>query len=334
MSACDKKVSDVMGDKASSIVSENISSVKDDVSSIVSSDGEMQSSSFSSSTLISSNAIKVTGISLSMTQVSLIVGEKKMPIVAMTPKNAMNKDEVWTSSDSKIASVDKVGNILGISKGSCVVTVTSVSNPGVSAKVSVTVKASAVDASTNADWRLKLVNKQNAIDDSYYVPIGTIRGIKVDSRIIDDTEKLLQAAKKDGVSIGLMSGYRSISYQKDLLDRNVTERMNQGMSYKNALADALISVAPPGKSEHNLGLAIDFSSSTSADLNESFQNTPQGKWLKKHAREYGFILRYPKNKQSITQYTYEPWHFRYVGVESAKKIEASGLCFEEWLERK
>ena len=83
---------------------------------------------------------------------------------------------------------------------------------------------------------------------------------------------------------------------------------------------------PPGSSEHNLGYAMDI-----VCVEEYFEDSKQFKWLQKNAADYGFILRYPKDKQNITKVTYEPWHWRYVGVEAAKAMKSSNLCLEEYM---
>ena len=88
-------------------------------------------------------------------------------------------------------------------------------------------------------------------------------------------------------------------------------------------------VNPPGYSEHNCGLAADLNSPEHTDLTEGFENTEAFRWLSAHAVEYGFILRYPKNAEAVTEITYEPWHWRYVGPENAALIQQSGLCFED-----
>jgi hypothetical protein len=90
-------------------------------------------------------------------------------------------------------------------------------------------------------------------------------------------------------------------------------------------------VNPPGYSEHNCGLAADLNSPEHTGLDEGFENTAAFRWLCQHAGEYGFILRYPKGAEEKTEITYEPWHWRYVGVENAAKINASGLCFEDYI---
>ena len=100
------------------------------------------------------------------------------------------------------------------------------------------------------------------------------------------------------------------------------------MTEEQAESEAEIAVARPGYSEHNTGLAIDFNG-VSAD----FENTKEFQWLQEHGAEYGFIPRYPKGKEGITHIMYEPWHYRYVGVEAAKEIKESGMCLEEYIEK-
>ena len=104
--------------------------------------------------------------------------------------------------------------------------------------------------------------------------------------------------------------------------------MNDDEAYKKAVE----AVAIPGKSEHNAGLAADIIEQGNYTLTEDFENTPQFKWLNENAAKYGFILRYPKGKESVTGIIYEPWHYRFVGVYHATKIKDSGLCLEEYAE--
>ena len=98
------------------------------------------------------------------------------------------------------------------------------------------------------------------------------------------------------------------------------------LSRADAAKKAATVILPPGTSEHHLGLAMDI-----CNTNSSFSSQKEYKWLMEHAHEYGFILRYTADKQSITGIIPEPWHWRYVGVEHAKKIKDSGLCLEEYL---
>lgn len=134
-------------------------------------------------------------------------------------------------------------------------------------------------------------------------------------------ENLFAAARKDGITLAAVSGYRSYSRQADIYS-NYVKRDGQKK------ADTYS--ARPGTSEHQTGLAMDVSApSVNFQLTEQLGNTKEGKWLAAHAHEYGFIIRYPKGKEPITGYIYEPWHLRYVGQELAKKVYTTGLTLEE-----
>ena len=137
-------------------------------------------------------------------------------------------------------------------------------------------------------------------------------------------EKLFAGAKDEGLTLLATSGYRSYSTQKAIFDRKL-----KTMSERAANA----SVAKPGYSEHQTGLAMDVEglSSLGIGLVDDFGETPEGKWLAEHCHEYGFIIRYPKGKTDITGYIYEPWHSRYVGQEAAAEIAALDITFEEYI---
>ena len=183
------------------------------------------------------------------------------------------------------------------------------------------------------DWRLILVNKQHPIPEDYTFSLGSIGGnMECDERIIADLQAMLQAAEDDGVDLVICSPYRDYERQAYLFEKKITGYMNSGMSYMDAYKIASMSVTAPNASEHQIGLAIDFYSSTYRKLDEGFEDTETGKWLAAHSYEYGFILRYPKGKEYITGIEYEPWHFRYVGAEAAAVITENGLTLEEFLE--
>lgn len=181
------------------------------------------------------------------------------------------------------------------------------------------------------DWNLFLVNPDNTIDESWtpqeLKSVGNDQSI--DSRIYSAYHAMVSAAKKDGVSLWVVSGYRSYSKQNRLYNNRVTRSKNENPSFtqEEAEADAARNVARPGTSEHQLGLAIDFNS-----VETSFADTKAGKWLKEHAAEYGFILRYEEDKQDITKVTYEPWHYRYVGAKHALTMQEKGMCMEEYID--
>ena len=140
---------------------------------------------------------------------------------------------------------------------------------------------------------------------------------------------MMQAAKDDGVDLVICSPYRDFNRQTYLFNKKIKRYMNAGMSYMDAYKKASIAVTSPNASEHRIGLAIDFYSSTYKNLNAGFADTDTGKWLKEHSYEYGFILRYPKGKEYITGIEFEPWHFRYVGVPAATYMTENELTLEE-----
>lgn len=183
------------------------------------------------------------------------------------------------------------------------------------------------------DWRLILVNKQHSIPDGYEFPLGTITGsMRCDERILEDLLAMMQAAKADGVDLVICSPYRDFNRQTYLFNRRVNLYIAAGMSYMDAYKTVALTTTAPNASEHQIGLAIDFYSSTYMQLDEGFEKTEAGKWLAEHSCEYGFILRYPRGKEYITGIDYEPWHFRYVGVEAATVITNQGITLEEFWE--
>ncbi len=186
-------------------------------------------------------------------------------------------------------------------------------------------------------WEMRLVNKWNTISDADAPELVNISSTyawandkRIDARIIDAVTELCKAAHKDGAELYIISAYRTDATQTRLFNNQVTREMNNNpsLSREEAEIEAATAVARPGTSEHQLGLAVDFNS-----VEEDFEETKEYAWLEAHAHEYGFIMRYPKDKQDITAVIYEPWHYRYVGVENAKLIKESGLCLEEFVKQ-
>ena len=137
-------------------------------------------------------------------------------------------------------------------------------------------------------------------------------------------KELFNAAKEDGYELYARSGYRSYYTQASLYSSYVE-------SYGKAAADKYS--AKPGQSEHQTGLSMDITcEALNYTLDTSFGETEEGKWVAENAHRYGFIIRYPKGKEDITGYSYEPWHIRYVGIELAEKIYESGLTMEEYFQ--
>ena len=183
------------------------------------------------------------------------------------------------------------------------------------------------------DWNLILVNKQHPISADFPVELGLAGKMEVDKRIVDDWFAMKTAAAEDGVTIIMASPYRAYDRQVYLFDRKVKTYMSQGMNYLESYKYASQIVNIPGCSEHQTGLALDIVSNDYSKLNEGFAKTDAGKWLAENCQDYGFILRYPKGKEYVTSIDYEPWHFRYVGVEAATIIMEEGITLEEFIER-
>jgi len=145
--------------------------------------------------------------------------------------------------------------------------------------------------------------------------------------------KMYDAAmqEKDPVELIPFSGYRSTAQQKENFDREIDSLVAGGLTRQEAIGRAMQSIQPPGCSEHETGLAIDLTRKGVWRTDPGFHGTVEFNWLRDHAHEYGFILRYPQGKEHITGISYEPWHWRFVGVEAAEKIKTSGKCLEEYL---
>ncbi len=184
-----------------------------------------------------------------------------------------------------------------------------------------------------SDWKLLLVNKQHTIPEDYEFTLGIIKGsMRCDERIIEPLTQMFAAAKEDGVNLIVCSPYRDMARQEYLFDRKVKNYQSTGMSYMDAYKKASITVTLPGASEHQVGLAVDIISDTYTSLEVGFADTEAGKWLAEHSWEYGFILRYPLGKEEITGIQFEPWHFRYVGVDAAEVITSQNITLEEFVE--
>ena len=182
------------------------------------------------------------------------------------------------------------------------------------------------------DELLTLVNFENTIPKDWKVDLVQLNnGQSVDRRIYDDLIAMLQAAKSEGLNPLICSSYRTNEKQEQLYQNKVSEYLSQGYSKVEASDKAAFWVARPGTSEHQLGLAVDIVSTKNQRLDRSQENTVEQQWLIQNSWKYGFVLRYPTNKNSITGVGYEPWHYRYVGKEHAKKTNELGVCLEEYV---
>ncbi len=184
------------------------------------------------------------------------------------------------------------------------------------------------------DPRMILVSRTHPITEDYPVETkecGSATAINktLQTDAADAFLSMQAAAAKDGVDVRMQSGYRSVSYQKKLYDNKTQYYRNKGLSEAAAREKAATIVNPPGCSEHNCGLAADLNSPEHTALDTGFADTAAFRWLCENAEQYGFILRYPKEAESVTGITYEPWHWRYVGPENAALLNRSGLCLED-----
>ncbi len=253
--------------------------------------------------------VGVEKITLNKYSVTLVKGKTDMPLVTMHPTDATNKGEIWTSDDPDIATVDGIGNITGVGVGTCKVTVRSSDNQDVFAEVSVKVKPAPKEPKLTYIDGILIANKTYPLPSTY--------NPGVDATANAALQKMFAAAKKDGLYLYVASGFRSYSTQEGLYNNYVN---------RDGVAEADRYSARPGHSEHQTGLAFDINRPDS-----SFVGTPEAKWLAANCHKFGFIIRYPKGKEDVTGYMYEPWHIRYLGVKTAKAVYKSGLCLEEYL---
>lgn len=153
----------------------------------------------------------------------------------------------------------------------------------------------------------------------------------MDSSIADHLKEMLSAGEKKGLSFWIASAYRSTERQRELLDEDIETLVHQGYSYSEAYEEVVKETMPVGCSEHATGLAVDIVSKDYQILDEKQGRTDEIVWLQQNCSRYGFILRYPKEKEDITKVSYESWHFRYVGVEAAEEIMSQGVTLEEYM---
>lgn len=184
----------------------------------------------------------------------------------------------------------------------------------------------------DASWKLICLNRKRCVDASVEdsISLSYVAGSSemMDSRAAAAYNQMYDAAAGDGIYLTPCSGYRSYSTQKRLYYEFVNDYIYSGYSESEAHDLASKRRNPPGSSEHNVGICMDIICASSS---AGFQNTEEYAWLIANAQDYGFILRYPEDKVSVTGVKFEPWLWRYVGVENASAIKNSGLCLEEYL---
>ena len=181
---------------------------------------------------------------------------------------------------------------------------------------------------------LILVNKKNKLPDDYEVELKTMydnvnRAAKEAYGPLND---MLAAGRAEGLSFEICSSYRDVKVQERLFKEDVDVLMSRGYTYEEAYAEVARETMPPGHSEHSTGLAFDIVSMGYQMLDAGQHYTAETQWLHENCAKYGFILRYPKGKEEITEINYESWHYRYVGIEAATYIMEQGIALEEYLE--
>lgn len=185
---------------------------------------------------------------------------------------------------------------------------------------------------------LLLVNGWNPLPEDFdyeghltEIPQKYIKGslTQIDKDVWPYLKAMLDDAKAEGIDIGVWSPYRSYATQKWLFEKQVKKQIANGVPKEQAEDKAASIVARPGTSEHNTGLALDINCA-----NDSFENTKAYKWLQKNAEDYGFVMRYSKEKQPKTGVIHESWHWRFVGINAAHEMNDLGMCLEEYVEYK
>ncbi len=191
---------------------------------------------------------------------------------------------------------------------------------------------------TSSGAYILLVNPWNPLPEGYAPELVTLGdnllhhdGAKVDKMCYEALEQMLLDCKRECSAARVVSSYRTQAFQEWNYGRKVQEYLDKGYSRQEAERLAAAEVAVPGTSEHQSGLAVDIVDESWWGLTDAQANMPAQKWLMENCWRYGFILRFPKDKTEITGIGYEPWHYRYVGLEVAAEIRESGLSLEEYL---
>ena len=190
-------------------------------------------------------------------------------------------------------------------------------------------KAMIADINDAENWALAMIGVNYPLPDKYSPNLSEAvdgSSVKLDSRVATHYREMYNAAKQAGCILTPYSGYHTYSLQESTYTRKLNYYISQGYSEEQAAAETQKKTLPAGCSEHNAGLCMDIVSASS-----DFVNTKEFQWLCDNAMNYGFVLRYPENKQEITGVNYQPWHWRFVGVEAAKEMAQNNQCLEEYL---
>ena len=182
------------------------------------------------------------------------------------------------------------------------------------------------EANSLDEEKIILVNKDNKIPDDYKANLLEYEGHFIDSSIASSLDKMVKSAKREGINLKINTAYRDRNEQQEIYERRVNLYVKKGNTKEQAVSKTNLEVQKPGYSEHETGLALDFS-----NPNKPEENADMWKWLESNSYKYGFILRYPKDKTNITKVSNEEWHYRYVGKDIAKEMKMTGKCLEEYV---
>ena len=269
---------------------------------------------------------KVEGIQIESEKIQLKEGDSKQLEVKVLPEELENKNLNYESSSEDIAKIDANGKIEAIREGKAIITITTKAEPIQKREIEVivqkktdtlinSVQIHTEDNPVNPAVLDNYINGVLVVNKNYSLPSNYDPGTNPEA--LQAFNDMKSKARGEGISLKIVSGYRSYQTQQSIYQRNVKL---YGEEEANTFS------AKPGQSEHQTGLAFDINSTR-----WDFKDTIEAKWLAEHCYDYGFIIRYPENKQEKTGYVYEPWHIRYVGNTVAIEIRDSGLCLEEYL---
>jgi D-alanyl-D-alanine carboxypeptidase len=182
-----------------------------------------------------------------------------------------------------------------------------------------------------SSWELLLVNDTHPLNPKFRVKLVEVQpGQSVDARIAKDLQDMMAAAENEGYQLHIYSSFRDLKRQQSLFNDCIKRLQEEGLDYQQSFYESKARLALPGTSEHQTGLAVDIAPKAYFYLDEERGGQKEALWLAENCSRFGFVLRYPKDKENITGIRYEPEHFRYVGKTVAKFLTENDLVLEEF----